>query len=92
MPVTIRLMGDLVRFTDAEAVEIVSGDSTLGEVLDEVTERYPALGSQLFDDQGRLRYTTLLVLGGRSLAWPADRGEPVGDGVELLVMRFMAGG
>ena len=92
MPVKIKLMGDLGRFADSETVEIEGGDSTLGAVLDEVTQRYPALGSQLFDDQGRLRYTTLLVLGGRSLAWPGDRGEPINEGAELLVMRFMAGG
>ena len=92
MPVTIKLMGDLRRFADSETVEIACGGCTLGAAIDEVVRRHPRLGEQLFDDQGRLRYTTLLIVAGHSATWPQDRDRLIEDGGELLLMRFVAGG
>jgi hypothetical protein len=46
----------------------------------------------LLDDHGRLRYTTLLIVDGRSLTWPQDRDVLIADTGELLIMRFVAGG
>jgi molybdopterin converting factor small subunit len=92
MPVTVRLVGDLRRFADAEAVEIAGPVCTLGSAMEELGRRYPTLGAQLLDDQGRLRYTTLLIVNGRSLTWPQDREVLIEPGGELLITRFVAGG
>jgi molybdopterin converting factor small subunit len=90
--VTIRLMGDLRRFAGVQSVEIEGGACSLGTAIEELTRRHPGLTSQLFDDRGRLRYTTLLVMNGHSATWPQDRDGLIEDGGELLLMRFLAGG
>ena len=92
MAVTVKLMGGLHRFADSETIDIEGEGCTLGVAIDEIARRYPKLGAQLLNDEGKLRYMTLLVLTGRSLTWPQDRKEPIADGGELLIMRFMAGG
>jgi hypothetical protein len=90
--VTVRLVGDLHKYSDAEVVEIVGTGWTLGTALDEVVRQNPRLSGELFDDAGRLRYTTLLVLNGRSAAWPQDRGMSIEDGTEVVLTRFYSGG
>jgi molybdopterin synthase sulfur carrier subunit len=92
MAVTVRLVGDLRRFADTEVVEVAGPACTLGSVMEELGRRHPALGAQLLDDQGRLRYTTLLIVNSRSLTWPQDREVLIEPGGELLITRFVAGG
>lgn len=92
MAVTIKLIGDLRRFADSEAIEIAEAGCTLGEAMDELVRRYPGLGLQLLDAQNRLRYTTLLIVDCRALTWPQDRDVLIEHGGELLITRFVAGG
>lgn len=92
MTVTIKIVGDLRRFVDAETVEVCDTGCSLGTALDELIRLYPDVGSQLFDPQGRLHYASVLAARGRQLAWPADEGVFIEDGDELLLTRFHAGG
>jgi hypothetical protein len=92
MSITVKLLGDLGRFAESPTVAVEGGPHSLAEVLDELTGRYPQLRAQLFDEQGGVRSSLLLAVGGRSLKWPADGGSPIEDGGELLVMRYLAGG
>jgi hypothetical protein len=92
MSITAKLLGDLSRFTDSPTIALEEGPRSLGEVLEEVVRRYPLLRTQLFDDQGGIRKSLLLVVGGRYLKWPGDKGSAIEDGSELLVMRYLAGG
>ena len=56
--------------------------------------RYPRLGAELFDDEGRMRHTWVLALdGARCAAWPRDKDTTDSTMVaELLVTRFYSGG
>jgi molybdopterin converting factor small subunit len=92
MSITVRLRGDLGRFTESPTVELEGGRRSLGEVLEELVSRFPALGAVLFDETGRVRSGILLVVEGRSLAWPDDKDASIHEGGELLVTRFLAGG
>lgn len=92
MSVKVRLIGDLRRFVDCEALEIMSQGCSVGVALDELVERYPSLGRELFDGAGRLRYSMTLALGGRRILWPQGRDELIEDGGELIVTRFHCGG
>jgi hypothetical protein len=95
VPVTIKVVGDLRRFASTDNVELAAGSGatwTLGGAVDELLRQNPRLESELFDDAGRLRYTSLLILDGRSAAWPQEKDKPIGDGAELILTRFFSGG
>jgi hypothetical protein len=92
VPVTIRVVGDLRRFVDADEVELGGTACTLGTVLDELTGRNPRLQEQLFDREGRLHYAVVLSVNGRAASWPQHRELLIEDGGEMIVTRFHSGG
>lgn len=92
MSLRVRLIGDLRRFVEADAIDIEGGARTLGGTFEEMGRLYPRLSGQLFDDRGRLHYAVVLMIGGRRVSWPADRDEVIEDGGELLLTRFHSGG
>lgn len=92
MAITVRLVGDLCRFVDGDTVEIDGGARSLSVALDELVRRHPRLGRELFDDQGRLHYALVLMIGGRRATWPDDRDRLIEDGGELFLTRFHSGG
>lgn len=92
MVVTVRVVGDLRRFVQADTVELDGAAYTLGGAVDELVRCNPRLGEQLFDRDGRLHYATVLALNGRPATWPRDRESVIGDGGELMLTRFHSGG
>ena len=95
MAMRVRLAGDLHKLTGSNIIEIEGNDQgglTLGQAVQELVRRYPRLGEQLFDEQGRIRYTWLLVSDGQTLDWRRDRDRILAEGGELLIMRFFSGG
>lgn len=93
--ITVKVVGDLRRFAENDIVEFEAGSfgaCNLGSAVDELIRRNPRLSNELFDEQGRLRYTSLLVLDGRSAAWPQDKDRPIQDGAEVILTRFYSGG
>jgi molybdopterin converting factor small subunit len=90
--VRVRLVGDLRRFAESDAIEIEGGECSLAAAVDELVGRNPRLGKELFDEKGRLHYAVVLVASGRTATWPRDRDTLIADGEELLVTRFHAGG
>jgi len=90
--VKVRLVGDLRRFVEHEAIEIEGGGLTLAAALDELRRRYPQLGAELFDDQGRMHYALVLTTNGRRATWPDDKDRLIEDGCELMLTRFHCGG
>jgi hypothetical protein len=93
--VTIKVVGDLRRFAIADVIEVetgASGECSLGGAVDELVRCNPRLDKELFDEQGRLRYTSLLVLNGQTAAWPEDKDRPLEDGAEVVLTRFFSGG
>jgi hypothetical protein len=54
--VTVNVIGDLRRFAENDTVEFetgASGECSLGSAVDELVQRNPRLGGELFDGQGR---------------------------------------
>ncbi|HLA80560.1 MAG TPA: hypothetical protein VJP78_02865 [Thermoleophilia bacterium] len=92
MSITLRLLGDLSAVAGAETVEVDGGGWSLRTAVDELVRRYPRLGRELFDERGRLKYTSLLVVDGRPASWPQDKDKPIEDGGELVLTRFFSGG
>ena len=99
--VTVRLPGLLARFADGEAGVAVAAD-TVGESLDRLVERYPAVEPHLFAAGRRRREHLRLFLNGEALdppggvtpAGPGDdpRDRPLADGDEVLVLQAVSGG
>ena len=93
MPITVRVIGDLRRSVENDVVELepgASGESNLGAPVEQLIRRNPELGKELFDDQGRLRYTSPLILNGQSAAWLRDKDKSIENGAE--VTRLFSGG
>jgi molybdopterin converting factor small subunit len=93
--ITVKVVGDLRRFAESEVVELDAaspGGFSLGTAVDELVRRNPRLAKELFDEQGRLRYTSLLVLNGQTAAWPQDKDRAIEDGAEVVLTRFYSGG
>ncbi len=95
MAITVKVIGDLRRFAENDTIEFetgASGEHNLGTAVDELIRRNPRLANELFDEQGRLRYTSLLILNGQSAAWPQDKDRAIEDGAEVVLTRFFSGG
>ena len=92
MSITIRVLGDLRRFTSAETTEIEGTGWSVGSALDELVRRNPSLAGAMFDAEGRLHYAIFLRAGGRPVAWPQDKDSLIDEGDELLLTRFHSGG
>lgn len=95
MAITVKVVGDLRRFAENETVEFEAGSPggcILGTAVNELVRRNPRLAKELFDEEGRLKYTSLLVLNGQTAAWPQDKDKPIDDGAEVVLTRFYSGG
>lgn len=89
--VTVRVPGLLTRFTAGDRATVVDAD-TVGECLDRLAERYPALDPHLFDGAGALRAHLLVVHDGAPVDWPAARTVPVDAGDEVSILQAVSGG
>ena len=95
MAITVKVIGDLRRFVENDTVELESGapgECNLGTAVDEMLRQNPRLATEVFDERGRLRYTSLLILNGQTAAWPQDKDRPIEDGAEVVMTRFFSGG
>lgn len=90
--VTVRVVGDLRRYVQADSLELDAAPCTLGGAVEELVGRNPRLEEQLFDQQGRLHHATVLAINGRPVGWPQDREIVIADGGELMLTRFHSGG
>jgi hypothetical protein len=92
MAITVRVLGDLRRFTSAETMAMEGAGWSVGSALDELIRCNPGLRGAMFDAEGRLHYAIFLRTGGRPVAWPQGRDQVIEDGGELLLTRFHSGG
>lgn len=65
--------------------------ATVAEVLDDLVERYPALGTQLLQD-GELASFVNVYLGGEDIRTRDGLDTPVRQGDQLILLPAMAGG
>lgn len=82
----------VLRATVGGAREIDVAGSTIGEVLDALAARYPALGDQLFTADGELNRFVNVYLNGQDVRYLDGRATPVADSDEVRLLPAMAGG
>lgn len=70
----------------------VSQGATVGNVLDRLTERHPALGTKLWDGERRLTGYVTILLNGRSIAYLDGLDSPITDADTLALFPPVGGG
>ncbi len=71
--------------------ELEARGGTVGDVIDDLVERYPALGAQLLQD-GELASFVNVYLGGEDIRTLDGLETPVDDSESLILLPAMAGG
>jgi molybdopterin converting factor small subunit len=92
--VQVLLPGALAGDADgARSVQVeVAAQARLGDVLDALAGRYPALGRRIRDETGTLRRHVNVYLGQDDVRALRGQDTPVGDGVPVLILPNVAGG
>ena len=73
------------------ARELAASGSTVADVIEDLTDRYPALGSQLLDD-GELASHVNVYVDGEDIRTRDGVDTSVRDGGKLILLPAMAGG
>jgi molybdopterin converting factor small subunit len=71
--------------------ELEARGDTVGDVIDDLLERYPALEEQVLQD-GELASYLNVYLGGEDIRTLDGLDTPVGEGENLILLPAMAGG
>jgi molybdopterin converting factor small subunit len=93
MAVKVVLPGALRQYSGGEkelSVELSGG--SLGDLLDAVAERHPALVRRLRDEQGGLRRFVNVYVDGEDARLSGGIDAPVPGSAEVLVLPSVAGG
>ena len=90
MSVTLNLPGVLAKLADARTIE--SDGATVGDVLDAVGHRYPALIPRLRDNAGAPYPFVTFYLNDDDIRFLGGFAAPVRDGDELTIVPAVAGG
>jgi sulfur-carrier protein len=72
--------------------EVEMTGSTVGEVVTELTVRYPSLKSQLLTDEGGLNRFVNVYVNGQDVRYLDGLATPVADRDEVRLLPAMAGG
>lgn len=89
---TLLVPGALRTETDGAARLELAATGTLGEVLDEVTARWPRLARRIRDEHGELRRYINVYVDGEDCRALAGLQTPVSTGSEVQVLPSVAGG
>jgi molybdopterin synthase sulfur carrier subunit len=90
MAVTVSIPTQLRAVTAGESEAQVAG-GTVGEVLDELFERYADLRERICEDGGLRRFVNVYV-GGEDIRFLAGLDTEVADGDEVKILPAVAGG
>jgi sulfur-carrier protein len=74
----------------AKELEVTGG--TIGEVIEGLVGRYPALRDQLLTPEGELNRFVNVYLDGQDVRYLQGRDTPVGERDEVRLLPAMAGG
>ncbi len=88
--VTIRLPDGLAKYCDGQRTVELAVTSVAG-ALDELVQRFPAVGSRLMEEDGRVRGHLMVLCNDRAVAVDTMATRKLVDGDELAVL-FLAGG
>ncbi|HSS75431.1 MAG TPA: molybdopterin-synthase adenylyltransferase MoeB [Thermoanaerobaculia bacterium] len=91
MSVTIQIPTPLRRFTGDHGEVAVEG-TTVGEAMQDLTRRHPALQRHLYADDGALRSFVNLFLNDEDVRHLQKEGTPIAAGDTLSIIPSIAGG
>lgn len=89
--VTLRIPTPLRAYADQQS-SVALGGATVGEVMEGLVERYPALRKHLLDEDGRLRSFVNLYLNGEEIRELGGVEAAVAPGDKLALIPAIAGG
>jgi molybdopterin synthase sulfur carrier subunit len=72
--------------------EVEVSGATVGEVIDALVARYPALRDQLIGPDGQLNRFVNVYLNDQDVRYLQERATPVGEGDTVIILPAMAGG
>ena len=91
MAVTVKLPTQLRAAAGGSAEAEVDG-ATVGEVLDDLFERYTELRERISEDDGSLRRFVNVYVEGEDIRFLDGLETPVADGGEVTILPAVAGG
>jgi molybdopterin converting factor small subunit len=91
MPVTLRLPTVLARSAGGQTVHEAKG-ATVGEVVADVSTRFPELAPRLRDAKGEPYPYVIFYLDDEDIRFAQGFKTPVADGAEIVVVPAIAGG
>ncbi len=91
MPVQIRIPSALATQTNGQRILTAEGN-TVGEVLDYLVSRYPAVGPRLRDTQGALYPFVTVYLNDEDIRFVNGFASAVADRDEVVIVPAVAGG
>lgn len=78
-------------FTDDQRAVELSGE-TVGTVLQNLAEQFPALKQHLFDEEGGIRSFVSVYLGDEDIRHLEREATPISGSAELSIVPSIAGG
>lgn len=66
--------------------------ASVGEALDGVFSRFPALRGYVVDERGAVRHHVAVFVDGQSLRDKRDLAQPIGTDAEVHVIQALSGG
>ncbi len=85
MQITVRICHRLQKLTDG-AKEVIASGKTIGEVLEDIKARYPRVGSQLYDNMGKLYGFVHILLNGEDMRFFQAESTPLQEGDTLSIV------
>jgi MoaD family protein len=92
MKITVRVFADYREIIGKEMELIFSEGNTIGELLAELCDRYPALRQEMFASTGELKEFINIFINGRNIAFLGDMDTPLTDGDTISLFPPVAGG
>jgi molybdopterin converting factor small subunit len=90
MPITIQLPKVLADLAGSRSIE--ANGATLGEAVDEVAGRFPAIASRLRDDRGEPYEYVVFYLNDEDIRLIGGFEASITDGDEVTIVPAVAGG
>ena len=91
MSVRVRIPTPLRAATDG-AAELSVDASTVGQLIEDLEQRYPGMQGRLRDDAGQLRRFVNLYVNGEDVRFKEGLGTSLQAGDELSIVPAVAGG
>jgi len=89
--VTVMIPTPLREYTDGQS-EVSAGGETVGEILDELNDRFPGLKERICNDEGELREFLNIYMNDEDIRFLEELDTPVEDGDSLSIIPAIAGG